>query len=1114
MIRTPDRNITADLSAHAQIRPGAPAIVLGERTISYAELDDAVWRTLSWLRDAGIRPGMIVGLIMANQISLLLTMLGLMRLGATAFPLSPGAPVLQNEELLREAQADVALSDPGVQTLPNFRIIGFHEEHLRSVRHDEPRLLGGTDAPCLLIPGSGTTGRPSLMPVSHRSMVRRTEGQPQVYDLRAGDRFMVVSPLHFHASNGHILATLAGGRTGVLWNQRGSLAAAVLSSTPDILHLSVFHSEIIMREAEGASHIDFSSIRIISIGSSTISEDLRQRLRDKLRAKLQVNYGTNEVATISFVRLEDLIVAPGSVGRPLPGVEVEILDESGASLPPGQVGTVRVRSPAQITGYLHHDNDDRFRDGWFYPGDLAMRSKDGQIFHYGRADQMMIMNGINIYPAEIERVLEQHPAVRDVVAFPLKHPRAQEVPVCAVVLHPGATPSRADVSRFARERLGARAPHFVAILDEVPRNEQGKPKRPELLRLVEQQLARLAEASATGQVASPADKSRLAPSENVRLRQPSRRINLDFKPPTVLQPSAIDAWLKILNPDFAIPVVSPASHGAGEQAQGIADWLHRVMLLVRELLQVAAIPVFDTPMLISCRHKAAESATWRAVIAMPVVDHVTASTYKIAFGTAVRTTNWMMAHEPTVDNLEALFVKLTQDAIEPIKKFASGGKSTMPLLQAAHMRGIPFRSLGGGVYQLGLGARGRLTDRSTNDRDSAIGFKLAQSKPLTAQALRLAGLPAPTHQVVSSIADARAVAERLGWPVVVKPADLDRGEGVSVDVEATRLQIAFDEAQCLSPTKQVVVERQVEGICHRLYLASGRLLYAVKRLPMGVYGDGTHSIEALVSAELTVQARRPPWRRSELRPIDDLAREAIRETGLIETSIPEAGRFIPLRRLESTAWGGIDEDVTDNIHPENLRVALAAAELLGLDVAGIDIISSDLSVPWHRNGAIINEVNVSPLLGGGEISRRHIGEYLTRLLQGDGRIPIEAFLGGEMAWRAALERGNSLGGEGSGIFITNSKKTLGGDGHEIPMPFQSLYERCRALLLSRQVRTLLLVVQDDEWLRTGLPVEYLDSFVDAGGGLRRHQNLDLTLPKEEEQAMRHLLAERVRATGA
>ena len=154
MIRTPDRNITADLSAHAQIRPGAPAIVLGERTISYAELDDAVWRTLSWLRDAGILPGMIVGLIMANQISLLLTMLGLMRLGATAFPLSPGAPVLQNEELLREAQADVALSDPGVQTLPNFRILGFHEEYLRSARHDEPRLLGGTAAPCLLIPGS------------------------------------------------------------------------------------------------------------------------------------------------------------------------------------------------------------------------------------------------------------------------------------------------------------------------------------------------------------------------------------------------------------------------------------------------------------------------------------------------------------------------------------------------------------------------------------------------------------------------------------------------------------------------------------------------------------------------------------------------------------------------------------------------------------------------------------------------------------------------------------------------------------------------------------------------------------------------------------------------
>ena len=130
---------------------------------------------------------------------------------------------------------------------------------------------------------------------------------------------------------------------------------------------------------------------------------------------------------------------------------------------------------------------------------------------------------------------------------------------------------------------------------------------------------------------------------------------------------------------------------------------------------------------------------------------------------------------------------------------------------------------------------------------------MSQSKALSVRALHLAGLPAPVHEVVTSLDAARSVAERLGWPVVVKPVDLDRGEGVSVDVDAARLEPAFEEALRLSPAKHVIVERQVEGVCHRLFMAHGRLLYAVKRLPMSVEGDGVTDIAGLVEAELARQ---------------------------------------------------------------------------------------------------------------------------------------------------------------------------------------------------------------------------------------------------------------------
>src|SRR5690606_29296845 len=139
-----------------------------------------------------------------------------------------------------------------------------------------------------------------------------------------------------------------------------------------------------------------------------------------------------------------------------------------------------------------------------------------------------------------------------------------------------------------------------------------------------------------------------------------------------------------------------------------------------------------------------------------------------------------------------------------------------------------------------------------------------------------------------------------------------------------------------------------------------------------VLGDGEHTVAQLVKREVDVQNLRPPWKRSEIRPLDPLARKTLAAAGVTESTVPEKGVLIPLRPIESTEWGGIDEDVTARIHPENLRRAREAASLFGLHTAGIDIISTEIALPWHQNGAVINKVNFSPLLGGGEISRRHI----------------------------------------------------------------------------------------------------------------------------------------------
>jgi cyanophycin synthetase len=156
-------------------------------------------------------------------------------------------------------------------------------------------------------------------------------------------------------------------------------------------------------------------------------------------------------------------------------------------------------------------------------------------------------------------------------------------------------------------------------------------------------------------------------------------------------------------------------------------------------------------------------------------------------------------------------------------------------------------------------------------------------------------------------------------------------------------------------------------------------------------------------------------------------------------------------------------------------VALAASALFGLDVAGIDIISPDISRPWHENGAIINEVNFAPLLGGAEISRSHIPAFLDGLLKGNGRIPVEVFVGGENAFRAATARWQSLRASGVGAVLTNGKETFSASGEPWPMPFQSVYLAARALTLSPQVAALLLVIPADDFVRLGLPLEAVDA---------------------------------------
>jgi cyanophycin synthetase len=630
----------------------------------------------------------------------------------------------------------------------------------------------------------------------------------------------------------------------------------------------------------------------------------------------------------------------------------------------------------------------------------------------------------------------------------------------------------------------------VTILERIPRNELGKLDRVRLNELLAETTGGPKQSSTAG--ARP-------------FRQSGTAFDLTFTCPVDIDLSHADDWLSHnLEIDLAAATAGQAKTGRRRTPR---RFLMRSLLLARELLQAAGAPIFAAPSILTLKKHEDGGDRWNASVQVPFVEHLPRNAYKIAFDGSIDLCKRAALRPLNDENLQSLYATIESELMPALKRIIPSGGSTVPLLRVAHRLGIPYAHLGGAFYQLGWGAKSKRVNCSSSESDAALGSMLASNKFLGSGLLRRAGLPAPMHKRVSSATEAVAAARAIGWPVVIKPVDRERGEGVTVDIaDEGRLQVAFSTARKLSRSKRVLVERQVEGCCHRLFVAHGKLLYAVKRLPIGVRGDGSSSIAELVSSEVKAQQRKPPWLRSKIRPLDEMAHIALLSAGFTPSSVPPAGVLAPLRRIESTEWGGIDEEVSASVHPENLAAALRAAELFGLRTAGIDMISPDIAKPWYETGAIINEVNFSPLLGGGEISRRHIADFLRDLIEGEGRIPIEVFVGGNAAMKAAKARWKELTAEGKRCFLTGHEQTLGPAGRELPLAQNGLHARTRALLMHASVEWLIVCVQTDEFLRTGLPFDRVDRLEEIDLELQEHSRKSFLAPEKVQLVTRMVRA--------
>ncbi len=289
------------------------------------------------------------------------------------------------------------------------------------------------------------------------------------------------------------------------------------------------------------------------------------------------------------------------------------------------------------------------------------------------------------------------------------------------------------------------------------------------------------------------------------------------------------------------------------------------------------------------------------------------------------------------------------------------GPSTASLVQAAEERGIPWIRLNRqSLVQFGYGRYQQRIQATTTTRTSNIAVELASDKEETNSILRDLGLPVPKQRLVRSSHDAKRAAERIGYPVVLKPLAGNHGRGVSINLKTgEEIELAFDKAR--EHGRNVVVEGFIEGFDHRLLVVNGHLVAGAKRMPGHVTGDGEHTIEQLVDT-VNEDPRRGVGHEKVLTrlELDHQAERLLEKLGYDKDTVPEKGEEVYLRSTANLSTGGTAIDVTDTMHPDNREMAERTIKAIGLDIGGVDFLTRDITKSYREAGGGICEVNAGP----------------------------------------------------------------------------------------------------------------------------------------------------------
>jgi long-chain acyl-CoA synthetase len=493
-------NLADHVRASARRRGAAPALVhvpatgdrggvAAARRLSWQQLDADVDAAAAGLRHTlRLRPGDRVALVLSNTPAFVTAYFGALRAGLVAVPLNTGYPAPELARLLAEADARAVLCEDSTTAAVECAVAGTHRAVVdpagldavlagaRSAGPVQPG-AGGEDLAVLMFT-SGTSGRPRGAMLSHRALLANLAqcAALEPAPVRADDVVLLALPLsHIYALNAGLGMVAQAGASAVLAERFDPVETLAVVRSEGVTSIPGVPAMYLAWSGQPGLRAALAGVRLLACGAAPLPPVVHDQLRTRTGHVVHEGYGLTEAAPVVTSTLAARRPRPGTVGRPVPGVQVRLVGDDRTDVAEGDPGELWVRGDNLFSGYWPDGSDGPDRDGWFATGDVALADDEGDLVLVDRRKELVLVNGFNVYPREVEEVIEEHPAVAEAAVVAVPHPVTGEAVKAFVVPRPGVALQPADVTAHCAAHLARyKRPTIVVVLAELPHSATGK----------------------------------------------------------------------------------------------------------------------------------------------------------------------------------------------------------------------------------------------------------------------------------------------------------------------------------------------------------------------------------------------------------------------------------------------------------------------------------------------------------------------------------------------------------------------------------------------------------------------------------------------------------------